>query len=47
MIAFLAPLPVENVIAAYVNRSHSERTMFIKPKKAYICILIEFSAMGS
>ena len=28
VIAFLAPLPVENVIAAYVNRSHSERTVF-------------------
>lgn len=26
--AFLAPMPVENVIAAYVNRSHSERTVF-------------------
>ncbi len=26
--AFLAPMPVENVIAAYVNRSHSERIVF-------------------
>ncbi len=32
MIAFLAPLPVENVIAAYVNRSHSERTVFYQAK---------------
>lgn len=28
VIAFLAPLPVENVIAAYVNRSHIERVVF-------------------